>query len=195
MSTPPPHPSQTPGAGAIENRAGSTTSDPRQTLQLVTFGIGDEEFAIEILAVQEIVRMMPITDVPQSPPSVVGVVNLRGQITPVVDLRHRFGIEPRQHDQDARIIVVEVESRVLGFIVDKVHEVMQIDASVVDPTPSVATTVDSSYIRGVGKLEDRLLILLNLERLFTHQDSDPALTEEQAEGDAHAEPAARSEAA
>ena len=160
--------------GAIENRSASTSAEPEEILQLVTFGIGNEEFAIEILAVQEIVRMMQITDVPQSPPSVVGVVNLRGQITPVVDLRERFGLEPREHSQESRIIVVEVEGRVLGFIVDNVNEVMQIDAAAVDPAPSVATTVDSAYVRGVGKLDDRLLILLELERLFNSDEIDTA---------------------
>jgi len=161
-------------SSAIENRSATGSTEPEDILQLVTFNIGNEEFAIEILAVQEIVRMMPITDVPQSPPSVVGVVNLRGQITPVVDLRERFGLEPREHSQDSRIIVVEVEGHVLGFIVDNVNEVMQIDAAAVDPAPSVTTTVDSTYIRGVGKLDDRLLILLELERLFNSEEIDTA---------------------
>ena len=135
-------------------------------LQLVTFEVGEEEFAIEILAVQEIVRMMPITEVPHSPASVQGVVNLRGQITPVLDLRQRFNLPSRAHHQDARIIVVEIDGGVLGFIVDRVNEVMQISPSVIEPAPALVTTLDSEYVRGVGKLEDRLLILLNLSRLF-----------------------------
>ena len=136
-------------------------------LQLVTFEVQDEEFAVDILAVQEINRMMQITRVPQSPPDVEGVINLRGRIIPVIDLRKRFGVEEAtEHGADSRIIVVEVSGRVLGFLVDRVHEVLRIDSSIVEPAPAMASGVDTDYIQGVGKLDDRLLILLDLERLF-----------------------------
>lgn len=139
----------------------------QDSLQIVTFEVGREEFAIDILAVQEIVRMMQITRVPHSPPAVKGVVNFRGQITPVVDLRQRFGLEAREEqDKDARIIVIEVQGRILGFIVDRVHEVLRIDSSILDPAPSLISSVDADYVRGVGKLDNRLIILLDLERLF-----------------------------
>ena len=141
-------------------------NEENDLLQLVTFMVGNEEFAIEILSVQEIVRMMAITSVPQSAPSVEGVVNLRGQITPVVDLRGRFGLEPREHGIDSRMIVVEVGGYVLGFIVDKVNEVLRLSSDIVEPAPTLVTSVSSDYIRGVGKLDDRLLILLDLTRLF-----------------------------
>lgn len=140
-----------------------------EILQLVSFEIGSEEYAIPILAVQEINRMMPITCVPHSPPSVEGVINLRGRIIPVIDLRKRFGIQPSADTSDARIIVVEVgdEARVLGFTVDRVHEVLRLDASIVDPAPTMSFANNAAdFVRGVGKLEDRLLILLDLERLF-----------------------------
>jgi purine-binding chemotaxis protein CheW len=141
-------------------------------LQLVTFDIADEEFAIDILPVQEIVRMMTITRMPKSPPSVEGVVNLRGQITPVVDLRKRFGLEANDHGSDSRIVVVEVRGRVIGFIVDRVNEVLELSWDVVDPTPSIAGSVEREYLRGVAKLEGRLLILLDLERLFEPEETD-----------------------
>jgi purine-binding chemotaxis protein CheW len=152
----------------MQNNAGSTDTHESDTqqLQLVTFQLGEEEFAIDILSVQEIIRMMQITRVPQSPPEVEGVVNLRGQITPVVDLRKRFGMESLAHGADARIIVVEVQGRVLGFVVDQVNEVLRIDRSIVDPAPTLAASSHSDYVRGVGKLNDRLLILLDLVRLF-----------------------------
>lgn len=148
----------------------ATGADQSQQLQLVTFEVGQEEFAIDILAVQEIIRMMQITRVPQSPPSVKGVVNLRGRITPVVDLRQRFGLPAQDESNDSRIIVVEVGGHVLGFVVDCVHEVLRVDSSIVDPAPAITCGVDSDYVRGVGKFQDRLLILLDLERLFSAKE-------------------------
>jgi purine-binding chemotaxis protein CheW len=141
------------------------TSDADQ-LQLVTFEVGEEEFAIDILQVQEINRMMELTRVPQSPPEVEGVINLRGRIIPVIDLRKTFNLEDGARDEHSRIVVVEVKGRIIGFLVDRVHEVLRIDAGIVEPPPSMISSVDSDYISGVGKLNDRLLILLNLDKLF-----------------------------
>ena len=155
------------------------TADPRldeaikdDLLQLVSFEIGDEEYAIPILAVQEINRLMPITRVPHTAKAVEGVINLRGRIIPVVNMRQRFGLAPSADTAEARIIVVEVgaESRVIGFTVDRVHEVLRLDGSIVDPTPTAGQVNNSEFIRGVGKLEDRLLILLDLQKLFTPKD-------------------------
>ena len=170
---------------AIDGHAADAGAEAADPLQLVSFVVGAEEFAIEILAVQEIVRMMPITEVPHSPAEVEGVVNLRGQITPVVDLRKRFGLEAREKGAEARIIVVEVSGQVLGFIVDRVNEVLRIDANIVEPAPSVAISIDSDYVRGVGKLDDRLLILLQLERLFdAEQARETRQSAEDDDGDA-----------
>jgi len=135
-------------------------------LQLVSFELGGEEFAVDILSVQEINRMMPLTRVPQSPGDVEGVINLRGKIIPVVDLRKRFGMPTATQNENSRIVVIELERRVLGFIVDRVHEVLRIDRSIVEPAPQMSSSIDSSFILGVGKLSDRLLILLDLPRLF-----------------------------
>ena len=151
-----------------------TGMDARQSdgdrLQLVTFEVGEEEFAVDILAVQEINRMMQITRVPQSRREVEGVINLRGRIVPVVDLRERFGMERCEHSNESRIIVVDVNDHTVGFVVDRVHEVLRIDSSIVEPAPSITTSVDSDYIQGVGKLDDRLLILIDLERLFSREE-------------------------
>jgi len=135
-------------------------------LQLVTFEVANEEFAVDILLVHEINRMMDLTRVPQSPPEVEGVINLRGKIIPVVDLRRRFGFGPAERDEQSRIIVVEVRDRVIGFMVDRVHEVLRINSGIIDPPPSMISSIDSDFIKGVGKLEDRLIILLEIERLF-----------------------------
>lgn len=147
-------------AGAAAGTAGG------QQLQLVTFGLGSEEFAVDILAVQEINRMMALTRVPQSPPEVEGVINLRGKIIPVIDLRKRFGMAASAQSEQSRIIVVEVAGRVLGFIVDRVSEVLRISSGIVEPAPAMTCSVDSDFVAGVGKLPDRLLILLDLNRLF-----------------------------
>jgi len=137
-----------------------------EQLQLVSFEVANEEFAVDILVVQEINRMMELTRVPQSPEDVEGVINLRGKIIPVIDLRKRFGLEVKEHSVDSRIIVVEVSGRTIGFIVDGVHEVLRISSDIVEPPPSMVCSIDSEFIAGVGKLEDRLLILLDLDRLF-----------------------------
>jgi len=144
-------------------------TDNQQTneqLQLVTFEVAGEEFAVDILRVQEINRMMSLTRVPQSPPEVEGVINLRGRIIPVLDLRKRFGMSAGERNESNRIVVVDVHDRTLGFIVDRVHEVLRISGSIVEPAPAMVCSIDSEFIAGVGKLDDRLLILLDLEKLF-----------------------------
>lgn len=132
-----------------------------ESLQLVTFEVASEEFAVDILAVHEINRMMELTRVPQAPREIEGVINLRGKIIPVMDLRKRFGLPHRERDEQTRIIVVEVSSRVIGFIVDRVRQVLPISRSIVEPAPDMVATIDSQFISGVGKLPDRLLILLD----------------------------------
>lgn len=156
--------------------ANATTDTTAEQLQLVTFEVAGEEFAVDILRVQEINRMMTFTRVPGSPPDIEGVINLRGKIIPVCDLRKRFGLPPAERSDSSRIIVVEVHGKVLGFIVDRVNEVLRISSSIVEPAPPTATTVDSDSIAGVGKLEDRLLILLDLAKLFAADAARDAAT-------------------
>jgi len=112
--------------------SGATSADQ---LQFVTFEVAGEEFAVDILSVHEINRMIELTRVPQSPPEVEGVINLRGKIIPVLDLRRRFNMPEAERTEQSRIIVVEVHNRVIGFIVDRVHEVLRISSSIVEPAP------------------------------------------------------------
>ena len=142
-----------------------------ELLQLVTFSIGEEEFGVDILSVQEIIRMMDITKVPRAPDFVEGVINLRGKVIPIIDLRRRFGLSTRDHDKHTRIIVIEINNMIVGFVVDSVSEVLRIPASTVEPPPPVVSGLESEYISGVGKLEDRLLILLDLDRLLSHEEA------------------------
>ncbi len=152
----------------------------KDLLQLVSFVVGAEEYAIPILAVQEINRMMDITRVPQSPAFVEGVINLRGKVIPVVDLRKRFGMAIHENTGDERIIVVEVqgesEARVIGFTVDKVNRVLRIGSDIVEPAPNMASGADSEYVLGVGKLDEGLLILLSLDKLFSQRELELAAT-------------------
>ena len=143
-------------------------------LQLVTFIIEKEEFGIDILNVQEIIKPVDITRVPNARSYVKGVINLRGRIVPVVDLRTRFQLPYRQPDKNTRIVVVELEDKVVGFLMDEVRQVIRIDKHVIEPPPPQATGVDSNYLRGVAKLDDRLLTLLDLNNLLDESDLQAA---------------------
>lgn len=141
-----------------------------ELMQLVTFSIGEEEFGVDILKVQEIIRIMEITKVPRAQDFVEGVINLRGKVIPIIDLRRRFGFVSKEHDKHTRIIVIEINNMIVGFVVDSVSEVLRIPAATVEPPPPVVAGVESEYISGVGKLEDRLLILLDLDKLLSSED-------------------------
>jgi purine-binding chemotaxis protein CheW len=140
----------------------------RDLLQLVSFVVGGEEFGLDILRVQEIIRIQALTRVPNSPDFVEGVINLRGKVIPVIALRKRFGLEALAHDKQTRIVVSETKGAVLGFIVDSVSEVLRIPADTVEPPPRLGK-VEREYVSGVGKLDNRLLILLDVDRML----SDP----------------------
>lgn len=140
-----------------------------EELQLVSFKLGDEEFAIDIGRVQEINRMMKITKVPNSPEFIEGVVNLRGKIVPVVNLRERLGLAKKEEDTKTKIIVTDINNSLIGFIVDEVNEVLRISKEIIEPAPTLAVGIEKKLINGVAKLDERLLILLNLDLLFTEQ--------------------------
>ena len=134
-------------------------------LQLVGFKVGNEEFGLDILRVQEIIRLRDLTRVPNMPDFVDGVINLRGQVIPVIGLRRRFGLEASEADQRTRIVVAEVNGNVLGFVVDQVSEVLRIASDTVEPPPRLGN-VDRKYVQGIGKIQDRLLIVIDPSLLF-----------------------------
>jgi purine-binding chemotaxis protein CheW len=150
----------------------ANTQRDEEILQLVTFHVDEEEFGVGILEVREINRMMEITRVPHAPGFVEGVINLRGQVIPVVDLRKRFGLGEVERDKNTRIVVVELGETVVGFLVDSVSEVLRVPTSIVEPPPPIVGGIDSEYIEGVVKLEDRLLILLDLRRLLNRGETE-----------------------
>lgn len=151
---------------AMQTQDKRTGQQSNEKLQLVSFSVNGEQYAVDILRVQEINRMLNITQVPQSPPGVEGVINLRGRIIPIMDLRVRFGMPKGERTDESRIVVVEAAGAIVGFIVDKVHEVLRIERSTVDPAPAMSSTVEAKYIEGVAKLADRLIILLDLDMLL-----------------------------
>jgi len=137
-----------------------------ESLQVVSFSLGGEEFGVDILKVQEINRMVEVTRVPNSPTYVEGVINLRGKVIPVINLRQRFGIEDQKRDSHTRIVVVELSGVIVGFLVDSVQEVLRIPRTVIEPPPTITGGQHTDYITGVGKLEDRLLLLLDLDKVL-----------------------------
>jgi purine-binding chemotaxis protein CheW len=165
------------GPGDRQSKSGGR--DPNQgheeLLQFVGFHVGGEEFVINILCVQEILRTQQLTRVPNSPECMEGVMNLRGKIIPVIALRKRFGLEEALPDKQNRIVVVEVQGSVFGFAVDAVSEVLRLPANSVEPPPRLGP-VEREYVSGVGKLGDRLLILLDTDRLLSNPEQEMTST-------------------
>jgi purine-binding chemotaxis protein CheW len=145
----------------------SSAGDERQ---LVVFELGGELYGVEISRVHEIIRLQTVTRVPRAPAFVEGVINLRGKVIPVVDLRRRFGLESAEHTRASRIVVVEIGDQVVGIIVDGVSEVLRISESTVEPPSPVVAGIDSEYIHGIAKLPERLVILLDLDRVLAREE-------------------------
>lgn len=144
-------------------------------LHLVIFRVGAELFGVPIAVVQEIIRIPAITRIPQAPAFVEGVINLRGRIITVMDLNKRLGREP-QHDYanpeslvggKCRILIVEIGSRIIGVIVDEVAEVLKLAAKLIEPASTIIAGLDEHYVCGVGKLDERLFILMDIQKLLT----------------------------
>jgi purine-binding chemotaxis protein CheW len=142
------------------------TAKVSEILQLVTFNLGSEEYAVDILKVQEINRMKEITRVPNAPDYVEGVINLRGKVIPVVNLRKKFFLPDRESDTQSRIMIMDIQVITMGLIVDAVSEVLRVPAEIVEPAPPMASSIGTEFIRGIAKLEDRLIILLDMDRLL-----------------------------
>ena len=137
----------------------------------LTFELDKEGYAIPILKVKEIIGMMEITEVPRLPNFIKGVINLRGKIIPVIDLRLKFGLEERSYDERTSIIVVELETesatRISGIVVDTVNEVLDIDDTDIEPPPQYGTDVDQAFLTGMGKVQDNVIMLLNADRILS----------------------------
>ena len=143
-----------------------TSTAGEQVLQLVTFTLRNEEYAVDILNVQEINRITEITQVPNSPSYVEGVINLRGKVMPVINLRKKFGLEDKETDDTSRIIIMDIKGVTNGLVVDAVSEVLRIPTDIVEPPPPMSSDMDSKFIKGVAKLENRLIILIDIDELL-----------------------------
>jgi purine-binding chemotaxis protein CheW len=138
--------------------------------QLVSFDLATESYGVDIGAVREIIRLQKITNVPRTPEFVEGVINLRGKVIPVVDLRKRFGLPVGDQSAENRIVVVDIGGQDIGVIVDAVNEVLRIFSDSVEPPSSVITTADPDYLMGIAKVDNKLLILLNLESVLSAEE-------------------------
>jgi purine-binding chemotaxis protein CheW len=144
--------------------------------QLVVFELAGESYGVDIGAVNTIIRMQDITHVPRAPEFVEGVINLRGSIVPVIDLRKRFRLGAFDTAKSWRIVVVETSTGLIGLMVDAVTETLSLSNDAIEPPSSLVTTADSRYLRGVAKLDERLIILLDLEKILTDEETG-SLTE------------------
>ena len=152
----------------------STPGHSSATYQFVGFRLGGEDYAIAITKIQEIIVMKPITRIPQVPAFIEGLINLRGSVIPVVNLRTLFGLEHRDLDDETRTIIVNVGDRTIGYIVDEVTQVMRIAADQIQAAPVSITAVSKQHIAGLAQLEDRLLVILEIERLLKPEELEVA---------------------
>lgn len=139
-------------------------------VQLVTFRVGGEEFGLDVFSVHEILRYQGVTQVPRAPAFVEGVLDVRGSVVPVVDLRRRFEVKEFAYDDDTRIILVEFGGERLGLVVDSVTEVLRAPENAISPPPAYIRGLAAEFVRGIVRLEGRLVILLDLERILSSEE-------------------------
>lgn len=140
------------------------------TLQFVGFRLDREEYGIPITTIQEIIVMKPITRIPQVPAAIEGLINLRGSVLPIINLRRLFGLPPKEFDDETRTVIVNVGGRTLGYVVDEVTQVMRIAADQIQPTPVAVASVARRHIAGLARLDDRLLIILDIDKLLAPEE-------------------------
>ncbi|MET0329789.1 MAG: chemotaxis protein CheW [Dyella sp.] len=148
-----------------------TLSDSNAAIQYLTVNLAHEEYGIDILAVREIRGWTPVTRIPQAPEYVLGVLNLRGAIVPVIDMRLRFGLAREDYTATTVTVIITVAGRNFGVVVDAVSDVMDIAADKVRPVPDMGTTVDTEYLKGLTSIGERMVLLLDVDKLLQPQDA------------------------
>ncbi|HEY6872602.1 MAG TPA: chemotaxis protein CheW [Geobacteraceae bacterium] len=143
-----------------------------QEIQIACFRLGEDLYAADIMRIKEIIRLQKLANLPKSPPFVEGVLNLRGTVIPVVDLRKRFDLPVTSHGRDTRLLIVTVGGQLLGLVVDEVSEVISVPVKDIKPPPHVAHGVGAEYLVGVCLVKDSLIMLLNLDRILSDRESD-----------------------
>jgi purine-binding chemotaxis protein CheW len=141
--------------------------DELQSGKYLTFKLGDEEYGLWVRPVEDILQLKPITSVPNTPDYLEGVINMRGSVIPVIDLRVRFGMKSREYDDKTCIVVVEHEDVRSGLIVDRVNEVLTLDEEKIEPTPPLGRSVEEEYLAGIARLEERILALVELGAMLS----------------------------
>ena len=147
------------------------TSHQTGSMQLVSFKLGDETFGIEITKIREIILVGEITQIPETPPYVKGLINLRSTVIPVIDLRARFSLADAELTAESRIMVLNVGHRTIGIIVDSVNEVLRVTQQQISPAPPTVASAGNDYMTGLVRLKDDLLILLDVDRLFGDEEN------------------------
>lgn len=140
-------------------------------LQLVVFALAGESFGVDIAQVREIIVMQKILHIPRAPTVVEGIINLRGKVIPVIDLIKRFRLTSPRDQENQRIVVVELENLSIGLMVDAVSEVLRISRDIIAPPSPIILDTDVEYLEGIAKLDERLIMLLNLKRVLSHEES------------------------
>lgn len=152
----------------MKNQAQEASKDP--VLQWVTFRLDNETYGINVMQVQEVLRVTEIAPVPGAPDYVMGIINLRGNVVTVLDTRRRFGLPPRETDDSTRIVVIEADQNVVGILVDSVAEVVELSRSAVESSPNVGNDESSKYIEGVANHDGELLILVDVNKLLSDEE-------------------------
>jgi purine-binding chemotaxis protein CheW len=138
--------------------------------QFVTFVLGDEVFGVQIMKVQEIIRWQEVTRVPNLPAFIEGILDLRGEVIPIIDLRKRFGFEPRPPDAATRIVVINIATFMVGLVVDGVRQVLKPTADQLAPPPRLIAGIASRYLEGICRFDNRLVIILDIERILSEEE-------------------------
>ena len=154
----------------------------QEAAQYVTFVIANESYGVPVLKVQEIIGMTDIVPVPNSEEFIKGVINLRGSVVPVVDMRKRFRLEEREYDMFTVIIIVEVKGLLVGMIVDSVSDVADIPSGDIQQTPHLTSKIDREFISGIGHINEKLTIILDIDRIFSAEEIRTLEQEEAAQG-------------
>ena len=162
----------------LKNASGAVQS-AAEVFTFVTFSIGDELYGVEVTRVHEIIGMVDITYVPQSRKFVKGVINLRGSVVPVIDMRIKFGMELMDFTQFTVIVIVEVKGRLVGMIVDSVSDVTELTADKISDSGNYKSTINADFIKGVGRIDEQILIIIEIDRLLNADENDNRTAEQQ----------------
>ena len=139
-------------------------------MQIVCFKIGGEEYGIEILKVQEILKLPKITKLPKSAEFIIGVIDLRGQVIPIIDLSTRFGISESQDSRNLRAIVVDINGKKVGLAIDSVSHVVKVESKDIEPPPPIVKGISGRYIVGIAKVENGFVVILDISQIFSHEE-------------------------